>query len=56
MYFDISEGSELILGRSFVSLIKFLLLGLLCSDIIEFKKDYSFNSKVKIKRYMEGIC
>lgn len=56
VYPDTSEGSELTSGRSSASLTKLPSSGSSCSDITEPKKDHSFNSKVKIKRYTEGIC
>ena len=51
-----SEGSELTSGRSSASLTKLPSSGSSCSDITEPKKNPSFNSKVEIKRYTEGIC
>lgn len=54
-YPDTSEGSELTSGRNSASFTKPPSSVSSCSDITEPKKD-SFNSKVKIKRYAEGIC
>jgi len=54
-YPDTSEGSGLTSGRNSASLTKPPSSGSSCSDITETKK-YSFNAKVKIKRYTEGIC
>ena len=55
-YPDTSEGSELTSGRNSASSTKLPSSGSSCSDITVPKKDQSFYSKDKIKRYAEGIC